>query len=226
MGLFDVIDKIGRDVVVVRGEKIPIRMLFDGESQALSRLFPEPDAPLGPDPWKGSRAPHVPNLQDPDYRKRHGEWERERWKLEVLVATDQVKVLGVTDGEARQELRDGMKRLSGESGAGGFSENEIARVFEAVRNLFDRNAQQRLMDALLVDVSGIPADAMAEPVQVPANFGTTPLFRAFEAAKAFGVPPWRLGEASPQMLAAMMVFVEAEKQIEAAAMKAMGGGGK
>lgn len=218
MGLFDVAAKIGRGEVSVRGEQIPIRMLRESESSALTRMYPMPVAPLMQDPSKGTLAPKVENLNDPVFVVADRAWTKQRYALEVLIATGSV-VLGADEAWNRAALDAGLKKISGDDGGAGggagdvsgFSDFEIFRMFAAVRGLFDTSAQQRVVDQLVVDSSGLKADQVAEAPKIPKDFATTEAYRTLEVCHEFKIDPRTIGDIEPGLMAFMAMFVAIHK---------------
>lgn len=214
MGLFDVAAKIGRGEVNVRGENIPIRMLKESETAALTRMYPMPVAPLMQDPTKGSLAPKIENVNDPAFVVADRAWTKQRYKLEVLIATEAVRLSG-NDASDKAALDVGLKKIGGEAQEGdevaGFSDLEIYRMFASVRALFDRSAQQRVVDQLVVDSSGLKADQVAEPLKIPKDFATTEAYRTLEVCHEFKIDPRTIADTDPGLMAFMTMFVEVQR---------------
>lgn len=56
-------------IILPDGTQAPLRPLSMAEDRAVERAFDEPPVPLVKDPDKGSKAPRVPDTNDPVYRR-------------------------------------------------------------------------------------------------------------------------------------------------------------
>lgn len=195
-------ESLSKGSVTVRGQPLPIRALKDSETGRLLSLFPRPIAPLGPDLTRGSLAPPVPNENDPAHRVACEVWYELYRRVQIAIAC------GFAESGADQAA---LKATSDELGES-FTRPELGRIYSAIIDLMSETAQKRARDALIVDLTNIPADQQPHPaVEMPKDYGTTRTYAKLEVCAYFHIDPRAVDDFDPGLMALLAEHVKVRK---------------
>ena len=208
------VSSIETEPISVRGRQMMVRALSARETSRLSRLFPRPMAPLGPDPTKGSLAPPVPNENDPAHRSAFEEWFWQRKLMEVLLCADFVRLpVPGEDAGDRAMLARAVAELENT-----FTQVELQRIWQSSRMLFDERAQVKIRAALIAD-----AEKEWESIEsaetgawtLPENYAKTVMSAKLEICRWYGMHPGAIDDVSPGLWEILLADYRFVKQAEA-----------
>ena len=201
--------EISKDEVDVRGRKIDIRALAARETARLSELFPRPMPPLLP-----SHQGRVPaeNTNDPAFVAADNAWGWQRKVMEVALGCGWLTGGTLFQGDGAKEAIGRVAREVEES----LTQVEIQRLWQRIRDIFDRRKDARIREALIIDAKDWETTALArvdgEEFILPEKYHETVLFAQIDMCAMFGIDPRTLDETDPGTLRILMAHYRFVKQ--------------
>jgi hypothetical protein len=135
---------LGAGSVRIRGLDITVRPPAQATLDVVYALFPRPIPPLGPDPSRGSLAPHIPQETAPEHVAAVRAWNQLTDRIEIALALD-VEVDGLGRfADCRESSKQWCEKAAAEVSATFTREElvELAREIVRVSNTIEKDARK------------------------------------------------------------------------------------